>query len=254
MTYGLRATASGNEFQIDSSLTTTKHLAVHSTGLVNASGTVVLDPEDILFIRVALASGTSAQSNSSDLQVKWTRTMSGTPSVMTAVTAHFRYAAEWLICKPSTSSSFSSHVSAGTGKTYGIQVKNASGDVCFDSRTVIKGLEILGVFGKNNFPGGHPQHSSYTYNSSGNTVFAGAANTFTLGNSAYRKIYVSCFGSEYSNSVTSGVAQSNYRFDYGGNKIFYEGFIAWGAAPGFSGAFQGPIANRSEIILGELLE
>ena len=250
MTYGLRATASGNEFQIDSSLTTTKHLAVHSTGLVNANGTVVLDPEDILFIRVALASGTSAQSNSSDLQVKWTRTMSGTPSVMTAVTAHFRYAAEWLICKPSTSSSFSSHVSAGTGKTYGIQVKNANGDVCFDSRTVIKGLEILGVFGKNNFPGGHPQHSSYTYNSSGNTVFAGAANTFNVSHASHRKIYVSMFGCEYTPNVFSGTTHMSFKYDNSSNKIFYEGWNAFN----IGGQVHGAWPNGSEIIVGELLE
>ena len=59
MAYGIRATASGGEFQIDSSLSTTKHLAVHSKGYFTGNtGKLVIDIGDVVFARAYNSNGT----------------------------------------------------------------------------------------------------------------------------------------------------------------------------------------------------
>ena len=62
--------------------------------------------------------------------------------------------------------------------------------LCFDSRTVLKGLSIVSVIAKNAMVGGDPGIAGYSV--SANTVFAGSAGTFDSTNAAYRKLYVSC--------------------------------------------------------------
>ena len=237
MTYGLRATASGGQFQIDSSLNGTKHLAVHAVSNAIAGASISIGPQDILFVRGPPGSG----SNAGRVQTNFSVTMSG--STMTGVVATFRYPTDYIVCKPSDSSSFTAALNASN---YGIQVKNASNVVCFDSRAAVKGLEIVSVFGKNTFYGGDPQIANY--NQANNLVFAGSAGTFTSGNAAYRKLYVSCFGAEFGGSPASGSNQAAYTFDYSGNKIFHEAFLS----TSITGQLFLP--NRSEILLGELFE
>ena len=101
MTYGLRVTASGGQFQIDSSLNGTKHLAVHAVSNAIAGASISIGPQDILFVRGPPGSG----SNAGRVQTNFSVTMSG--STMTGVVATFRFPTDYIVCKPSDSSSSS---------------------------------------------------------------------------------------------------------------------------------------------------
>lgn len=231
MTYGIRATASGGQFQIDSSLTGTKHLAVSVVGTVVAGGTVTIGAQELLFVRGPAASG--------GVGINFNTTG-------TVATFHSSQGAtDYVLCRPSDSSS---HTGALNATDYGIQVKNASGAVCFDSRAAVKGLTIVSVLAKNAMAGGDPGISGY--NIAANTLFAGSAGTFTAGNAAYRKLYVSCGGAQFSPNVLSGTTHSAFTFDYSGNKILYKGFISFNVG----GQVQLPYRNQSEILVGELFE
>ena len=222
MGYGLIATASGGQFQIDSSLLGTKHLAVHTKGSVSANGWVTMDPDDLILVRSSATSGTT-----NGVEVKF--------SVINGnYRATFRHDTDYIICKPADYSSFPA--------AYGLQVKNGSGDVCFDSRALSKGLNIISILGKNTLYGGDP--SIYGYNATNNTVFSGAP----LSN-----LYVSCFGAEYAGSVTSGITTSGYTFNFTTPTILHRGFVSWSSGGGFYNGQQ-PVPNRSEILLGELIE
>tara|TARA_B110000211_G_scaffold230651_1_gene290541 strand:- start:474 stop:1151 length:678 start_codon:yes stop_codon:yes gene_type:complete len=225
MGYGLIATASGGQFQIDSSLLGTKHLAVHTKGSVSANGWVAMDSDDLILVRSSATSGTGT------VEVKFS-VISGN------YRATFRHDTDYIICKPADYSSFPA--------AYGLQVKNGSGDVCFDSRALSKGLKIISILGKNTLIGGHP--SIYGYNAAYNTVFS-------VSGTSLSNLYVSCFGAEYSGSVTSGITTSAFNFDVTNSKILHLGFVAWSSPP--SGGFyngQVPVSNRSEILVGELIE
>ena len=222
MSYGLIATASGGQFQIDSSLSGTKHLAVHTKGSAAVNGTATMDSDDLILVRSSATSGTGNK-----VEVKFS--VSGAVSTVT-----FRYATDYIICKPADYSSFPA--------AYGLQVKNGSGDVCFDSRALSKGLNIISILGKNTLYGGDP--SIYGYNATNNTVFSGAP----LSN-----LYVSCFGAEYAGSVTSGITTSGYTFNFTTPTILHRGFVSWSSGGGFYNGQQ-PVPNRSEILLGELIE
>ena len=231
MAYGIRATASGGQFQIDSSLTGTKHLAVSVVGTVAAGGQLTIGSQELLFVRgPSAAPGVGINFNSTG----------------TVATFHSSQGAtDYVLCRPSDSSS---HTGAINATDYGIQVKNASGAVCFDSRAVVKGLTIVSVIAKNAMAGGDPGIAGY--NGSANTVFAGSAGTFDSTNAAYRKLYVSCGGAQFTPNVLSGTSHSAFTFDYSGNKIFYKGFVSFNVG----GQVQLPYRNQSEILVGELFE
>ena len=242
MGYGIQVTASGGEFQIDSSLSTTQHLAIHEKGSVSAGEKIIIDFGDVVFVR---ASGSNGR-----VQVKTNRSTEVVGGTTYAIGRVYTFigATDYIITKPASSSSHSTAIAA---TDYGIQVKNQSDDVCFDSRTLNFGLEITQVHARNSFYGGHS--SIYGYSASNNTVFTGAANTLNPANAAYRHIYVSVFGAEYSGSVTDGILVSGYNYVSSTNKIYHEGFVAWTSQGGFYNG-QVPILNHSEILVGELFE
>ena len=227
MAYGLIATASGGQFQIDSSLSGTKHLAVPTKGSAAVNGTATMDSDDFILVRSSATSGTGNK-----VEVKFS--VSGAVATVT-----FRYATDYIICKPADSSSFTTALAS---TDYGLQVTNGSGDIRFDSRALSKGLKIISILGKNTLYGGDPLISGY--NATNNTVFSGAP----LSN-----LYVSCFGAEYSGSVISGITTSGYTFNFTTPTILHRGFVSWSSGGGFYNG-QVPVSNRSEILLGELIE
>jgi hypothetical protein len=157
----------------------------------------------------------------------------------------FAFPVDWIITKPADNAT--AYATAIASTNYGLQVKNGSGDVCFDSRILTFGFEIIQIFGKNVLPGLHKDLSGYDHN--GNTLFAGASGTFTPGNAAHRKIYVSLAGAFFTPNPLSGLTHMSFRYDQSGNKIKYEGWLSASAPVGIN-AFR----NRSEILVGELTE
>ena len=231
MAFGFLATASGGQFQIDSSLLTTKHLAVSAAGSVSAGGQLTIGSQELLFVRgPSAAPGVGINFNSTG----------------TVATFHSSQGAtDYILCRPADSSS---HAGAINASAYGMQIKNASDVVCFDSRTVLKGLSIVSVIAKNAMAGGDPGIAGYSV--SANTVFSGSAGTFDSTNAAYRKLYVSCGGAKFTPNVLSGETHSAFTFDYSGNKILYKGFTSFNVG----GQSQLPYRNQSEILVGELFE
>ena len=242
MAYGIRATASGGEFQIDSSLSTTKHLAVHSKGYFTGNtGKLVIDIGDVVFARAYNSNGTVGVNIN-----KINETVDGVSYAAGRVYT-FAFPVDWVRTKPSTNSSAYSTAIASTD--YGIQVKNATGAVCFDSRIVNFGFDIIQIHGRNTMAGLGSGFAGY--NSTNNTVFAGAANTFNVSHASHRKIYVSIFGAEYDPNVLSGTTHMSFKYNSSSNKIFYEGWVAFNLG---SGDTHLPFQNQSEILVGELTE
>ena len=231
MGYGITATASGGQFQIDSSLSSTQHLSVYEKGSVLAGGTKIIDFGDVVFARASGSNG--------PLQVNTNRVVTSGYAIGRIYT--FRYAADYVITKPISLTTFATSIAT---TDYGIQVKNQSGAVCFDSRALNFGLEIIQVHARNSLYGGHPQITGYS--AANNVVFS---NSFSS-----RNIYVSVFGSEnnYSN-VTNGILVSGYVYNSSNGTIHHEGFVSWPPVPGFYSG-QVPILNPSEILVGELFE
>ena len=240
MAYGLRATGAGGIFQIDSSLSTTVQLAVHSSGTVAAGGQVTgLTANDIVFAHV-----TSAQyTNQSTAQIK------GKLEVLydnTGSTATFRYPANYIVLKATTSANAWNTQSAAGG--YGLQVKNALGTVCFDSRYTgkIGGFEISAIYAKSAFSGGtySPDYTGNNYSQANNEVISG-----TLTNK-----YVSMFPSHYSGAVGSnGELRNGFTFDYSQtpNQLNYRGFYSTSSA-GLGVPAYLPLINQCEVIVGDL--
>ena len=247
MAYGIQVDASGGQFQIDSNLVGTRHLVIQvSSAVTSNGGTVTIGGNDRLFVR-----GTSTYNY---VNLNWNA--AGTVCTFTSP-------AQYLICRPSDSNT---HASVISSTSHGLQIKNASGAVCFDSRALEKGLSIIAVHAKGTLLGGDinghapNQPSVPAYNSpypNSNSVYIGAAGVTSLSS---RKIYVSAFGNSASGNPNSqpsvpasGEVHSGYFFDYTNNKILHRGWLRWASAGGFPGNTI-PVANQSEIIVGEMFE
>ena len=244
MAYGLIATGADGIFQIDSSLSTTVQLAVHSSGTVAASGTVTgLTATDIVFANVTSTQCSAASANQGKVEVIYNS--AGT-------IATFRYPANYIVLKSTTSINATTSTNAWNTENnaggYGLQVKNASGDICFDSRYIgrIGGFKITTVMGKNTRNGGtyNPENGAATYSYANNEVQSG-----TISNK-----YVAVYGGYYTGNTASGEVRGGFTFDYSGttNKLYYRGYWA-SSQPGFGVPVYIPLPNQSEIIVGELL-
>ena len=245
MAYGIQVDASGGQFQIDSNLVGTRHLVIQvSSAVTSNGGTVTIGGNDRLFVR-----GTSTYNY---VNLNWNA--AGTVCTFTSP-------AQYLICRPSDSNT---HASVISSTSHGLQIKNASGAVCFDSRALEKGLSILAVHAKGSLLGGdinghvanQPSNPAYlTPYPNNNSVHIGAAGSPAL---ASRKIYVSAFGNSADGNPNlqaaipaTGEVQSGYFFDFTNNKILHRGWLRWGPSGGFYSGLI-PQSNQSEIIVGEM--
>tara|TARA_R110002153_G_scaffold273998_1_gene446522 strand:+ start:1123 stop:1857 length:735 start_codon:yes stop_codon:yes gene_type:complete len=244
MAYGITVEASGGQFQIDSDLTGTRHLVIQGpVRAVPAAGTVTIGGNDRLFVR--------ATSTDPYINLNWNA--AGTVCTFTR-------AANYIICRPSDSTT---HASVISSTAHGLQVKNGSGAVCFDSRALEKGLSIISVHAKGTLQGGdinghapnQPSVPAYLNPyPNNNSVYVGAVGGPAL---SARKIYVSAFGNSadgYPTTIPSqGEVHSGFFFDFTGNKILHRGWLRWsGGSAFYSGLI--PVSNQSEIIVGEILE
>jgi hypothetical protein len=247
MGYGIRVTASGGQFQIDSDLVQTKHLAIHTKDSLSAShttpGKVVTGVGDILFCKA------SGDNGAVIANVNVINETVGTVSYARGRVHTFYDDIDYLLLK--SASNATDYATSIASTDYGIQVKNSASppQVCFDSRILNFGFEIIQVFPKAEFVG--LKYGAANYNYTSNTVFAGAANTFgNVNHASHRKIYVGIFGPQYSPNPSSGITHMAFQYVSSSNKIFYSGVNSFS----LPGQQHVPIPNQSEVIVGELFE
>lgn len=226
MTYGIKVTGVGNNYQIDSTDSETEFLAVKSSGnLGNGAGpgsNYVLG--DLLMVGHANSSNTA---NSTKV-VEVIFNSSG-------LSPTFTNGGDYLICRGANS-----HTSnANQTEDYGVQVKNASNIICFDSRNLSKGLEITKIWARFGRNGGEPSQGTTWENDTANEIYSGA----DLG-----KVYVSCAGSQHG----TGYHFMSFKYIYDANgtsgKIkLINAFIFYGTA------YLGTV-NLQQIVVGRLIE
>jgi hypothetical protein len=242
MGYGLIVTGAGDIFQIDSSLSNTRHAAVFK----KSAGSVItgLTTEDVVFARIAQPTGqTSASGRLKEVYAVWTQTVSG--SVVTK-TCTFSNTVNYIVLKVASAASWAAITSASAADDYGLVVTNQSNVTCFDSRTLTykDGFEIIKGFGKGTFAGGDFGGSGY----GGGTVFTG-----NLTNK-----WVSMVGSDYDIDGNEVVIQNGFTYYYDPGStttgvIKYEGYEIYEIGIGSITA-QENYPNLSEVLLGEVKE
>tara|TARA_R110002153_G_scaffold118040_1_gene262724 strand:+ start:1794 stop:2522 length:729 start_codon:yes stop_codon:yes gene_type:complete len=233
MTYGLKVTGAGNVFQVDSDTTETFSMAVHNHGNgVYISG---LTGDDLVF-----AHATSSQNGFVEAYYP------------TNTECYFTQDVNWIVVKASTSTTVASGTTSVwatelAANNYGIQVKNAQGEVCFDSRILTKDGTLVPteIWAKNSRSGGapiSPSGAGGVYSYTNGTVYTG-----TLTNK-----YVSMFGSYVTGSLYNGQLYNGFEYDYTNNKIYHKSYFssppAWPA-----GIIFLQLPNFSEIIVGDYI-
>lgn len=213
MAYGLQITGANNTFTIDSELPTVGFLpVVVNNGSVNAFqtyGGYALG--DLIFARPA--SGGSL------------------------VTADFRNPSspkagenqDFILLRSSGTSGLGT---SNNGSAYGLQVKNAAGDIAYDSRHTASGFNIKAVKGFDTLDGG-----SATNTLSGNLIYNAASSaTYALVNG--------CFNHDY------GTVDAKVGYHFSGSSIYFVGFwnFSWGGA-----SQTGDLINFDERIVGDLI-
>jgi len=125
MAYGISVTGSNNAFVIDSNTTQTEYLSVISSGTVNGTNnsraTITATPPDIVLMNKPTVSA-------SDGAAGLLRNGYNTTNVTT----------KYIVARKTAS------LSSYTG-TYGLQIKNNSNVVIFDSRAITEGINIIDI-------------------------------------------------------------------------------------------------------------
>ena len=229
--YGIQVDGNQGIFQIDSETTSTKYLATKqnattelSSGFIQMqSGHFDQSKGDIVFARPSTQSGTF----SSDFE--------HTPP-------RFNIHASYIVLRPSTDAT---HTNVN-GTNYGIQVKNAGGDVIYDSRQSVSGMDIDKIFLHNTLVGGdQPLTFNWINNAQSPPVLDAGA---TIGGVAYNKLiytgnatdwsktYVSVNGGRHEGSIASGsnsLSSNNsymfngFYFDATNYKIYFQAFMRY---------------------------
>jgi len=219
MTYGINATGANNTYQLNSTLTSTVHFAMINQGTTTGSNGQVagFSAGDLLVGRPTSGSGgfgASMQSSPPTLNVAGT----------------------YKVLRPMTNSTATNL----NGSNYGVQVKNAAGNVMFDSRSFTNGFGIKKIFAKNALSGGY---NYYGQNPTGNIV-----HTSTSSND-YDSTFVSLNGSYWGGT---SAAFNAFYFDSstGTGRVLFSSFIDFG---GFLGLGTIPIANFSELLVGDFI-
>ena len=239
MAFGIEATTANGGFIIDSNTSSTEYLTVVSASTQDA-GTpgLTIQAGDLVFAKPFNTSSTSQNRVIYD-------------SVSSQTNIKFYYKVYYVLCRKAQSISVSG--------THGIQVKNNSNNVIFDSRSATSGIKI---------GGGSSGHASAMQ--AGNTTgqapvgspILSVSGTSTIIHSGDpTNVYVSCqtgyynisgFGASGTHVVIGGAV-----YDYSNNRIIaetYAGVLIPFNNVGFSGTHQVAGGAKShDIIKGELV-
>lgn len=227
MAYGIIVTGADNNYQIDSTTEQAQFLAVKTSGNVGVNGGPGSTYQLGDLFMVGHANSSNAAGSSKVVEVVF-NTSGLSPTLANG--------GDYIVCRGSAS-----HTTTHT-ETYGVQVKNASNQVCFDSRNLSKGLAITKVWPKAGRNGGYPTQTGVNplwEDDTANEIYSGA----DLG-----KVYVSCAGSQHG----TGYHFMSFKYIYDANGT--SGKIKLiNAFTFYAGAWLGT-ANLQQILVGEFLE
>jgi len=191
--YGMTIDGVGGIYQVDSTDSETEFMGVKSDGnFGNGQG-----PGSNFALGDLLMVGYRSTTANDSKVVEVVFNSSGLSPTLT-------YGGDHLIAKAS-----SIHTASGSQtETYGLQVLNQSNVVCFDSRNLLTGLEIMKVWGRFQRQGGYPGQGGVSplwINNTANEVYNGPD---------LKNIYVSCFGSQH---VANGAHFMSFKYIYDAN-------------------------------------
>ena len=171
MAYGIEGTTGSGGFLIDSDTTATEYLTVVSSGTTNAGASLTRQAGDLVFAKPTGTSSSTANRVIYD-------------SVSSATAIKFLHQVNHIVLRKAQSTSPS-------GNNYGIQIKNASDVIIFDSRTATTGAKILGGKARTTYTTAmQPGNSASISLGSPVISFGGVSTVIHSGNPT--NVYVSC--------------------------------------------------------------
>ena len=235
MSYGIEGTTASGGFLIDSDTTATEYLTVVHSGTTNAgqeakssNAGAALQTGDLVFAKPTSTTSSTANRVIYD-------TFSNHPQIK------FLHQVNHIVLRKAQSTSPS-------GNNYGIQIKNASNVIIFDSRTATSGAKILGGKARTAYTTAmQPSNSASISIGSPVISFGGVSTIIHSGNPT--NIYVSCTGGYYDINATFQLVIGGAYYDYSNNRILGEGYIDIDAI----GSTTFGIAAAADILTGELV-
>ena len=209
MAYGIEITGKNDSYQILSNTSYTEHYAVAAASTLAANTTLAITSTDLVFAK--LQSETIGQNR---VVFKFLPVISASPTSIQFVKAvHY--------VKLSRTST---QVSAGlTTGTYGVQIKNNSGTIIYDSRAATTGMNIIAVKTALSCGG-----AKQPLGAGSDPVLTGAGEPYpgtTLSTVIYAgdptNIYMPCV-SGFHNSPTSEIG--GFYYDYVNDRILHHSF------------------------------
>tara|TARA_E500000081_G_scaffold135498_1_gene148598 strand:- start:166 stop:879 length:714 start_codon:yes stop_codon:yes gene_type:complete len=236
MAFGIQATTAGGGFLIDSNTSQTKYLTVIASSTQNANTALTIQAGDLVFAKPFNTSSTSQN-----------RVIYDTVSSQTSI--KFFYKVFYVHTRPANATTVSG--------THGIQVKNNSNVVIFDSRSATSGMKIVG--GSSGYAAAMQAGNTTGQAPVGSPILSVSGNSTIIHSGNPTNVYVSCntgfynvgaFGQQGNHVVIGGAV-----YDYSNNRIIaetYGGALVSGF--GFQGVFQvAGGARNADIIKGELI-
>lgn len=169
MTYGLKFTGANNQVIFDSDNFGDAEILTPLDGHPTTSSTsFTFSPSDLVFVRVT---GTHTLSNGTAATLRGNVTYSGSTRTLT-----LSQSTSYFIARR-TSSVSGNHTGAGT---YGLQLKNSSGDITFSTRKANNSINVIQIF--DNFEVSHNQ--TFFSGTTGGTdpIFVSIGHMFSQGN------------------------------------------------------------------------
>jgi len=223
--YGIIVEGVGEIYQVDSTDSETEFLAIKSNGTLGNG----LGPGSNYALGDLLMVGHRSTTANSSKVVEVIFNGSGLSPTLT-------YGGDYLIARGS-----SSHTAAAAqSEDYGLQIKNESNEVCFDSRNLLSGLEIMKVWARFSRNGGYPLLA----NGSANTTWVNDTGNEVYNGADLKNVYVSAFGSQHG----TGYHFMSFKYIYDSNGT--SGKIKLINAFTFiAGAWLGTV-NLQQIVVG----
>lgn len=235
MSYGIEGTTASGGFLIDSDTTATEYLTVVHSGTTNAgqeakssNAGAALQTGDLVFAKPTSTTSSTANRVIYD-------TFSNHPQIK------FLHQVNHIVLRKAQSTSPS-------GNNYGIQIKNASDVIIFDSRTATSGAKILGGKARTAYTTAmQPGNSASISLGSPVISFGGVSTVIHSGNPT--NVYVSCTSGYYDINGTFQLVIGGAYYDYSNNRILGEGYIDIDAI----GSTTFGIGAAADILTGELI-
>ena len=188
MTYGLKFTGANNQVIFDSDNFGDAEVLTPLSGHPTTSSTsFTFSPSDLVFVRVT---GTHTLSNGTAATLRGNVSYSGSTRTLT-----LSQSTSYFIARR-TSSVSGNHTGAGT---YGLQLKNSSGDITFSTRKANNSINVIRVF--DNFEVAHNQ----TFFSGSTTgIFVSVGHMFSTNLSLFGCFDFFTDGIKYKSSINAG--------------------------------------------------